>query len=216
MPRLFIDLPVELRVDIYKQLFDKTTVEVLALGSDASEALKFNTYDQRSAILITCRTCYNEARPILFNKAICGMKIREWSHLLESPDLTTKLFFTEVRYLRLYWKWSMLELAVLTANLLPALEVLDAKLDMVVGAEWFKKSDDEEFCKVFVNDCIEIKPFGYDWLETVRRLGLKLMVEVYCPSDENNVLHYQGVGDDHSVFGSETDDNSLIELPCRS
>ncbi len=67
-PPSFLELSAEIRIKIYLNLCARATVQVFALEAD-EESLELKTSERRSCIILPCRLCYNEARPILYKTA---------------------------------------------------------------------------------------------------------------------------------------------------
>jgi len=85
--RYFLDLPAEIRLLIYKQMFSRDKLDVYAIkGSLHKTEHVDHVASDHLAILTTCRTIYAEAKPVLYNNTEFCIHIRDhyWLHFWDN------------------------------------------------------------------------------------------------------------------------------------
>ena len=85
--RHFLDLPAEIRLMIYKQMFPRDELDVYAVKGSLHKAEHVDhVASDHLSILTTCRTIYNEAKPVLYNNTEFCVHIRDhyWLHFWDN------------------------------------------------------------------------------------------------------------------------------------
>ena len=90
MKKHLLDLPAEIRVMIYQQMFPPERVDIYAIKGSLhkTEDASFDAGDYL-AILTACRALYAEAKPVLYNNSEFCIHIRDhyWLHMWEPDDI---------------------------------------------------------------------------------------------------------------------------------
>lgn len=85
--REFLDLPAEIRLLIYRQMFPRDKLDVYAIKGSLHKAEHVHhVASDHLAILTTCRTIYTEAKPVLYVNTEFCLHIRDhyWLHFWDT------------------------------------------------------------------------------------------------------------------------------------